>query len=122
MLRPYVKFPRPRPPRQPRKSFGTSLPRPAARSQEADSDFRPPWVYTWSRLLSYTIIPTVAVYSIFFYDFGDREHVFQPARRWAAQQRALFFTLSPTEQKTLEAHSSEVTETQASPRAQPPTA
>ncbi|EDR13719.1 uncharacterized protein LACBIDRAFT_309004 [Laccaria bicolor S238N-H82] len=41
-------------------------------------DFRPPWVYLMSRLVSLTVIPAVAFYSVFFYDFGDREHVFQP--------------------------------------------
>ncbi|PFH53896.1 hypothetical protein AMATHDRAFT_113900, partial [Amanita thiersii Skay4041] len=64
-------------------------------------DFRPPWVYTTSRLLSYTIIPSIVVYSVFWHDFGDREHVFQPARRWLARQKAAFFTLSPDEQELL---------------------
>ncbi|KAF8237178.1 hypothetical protein L208DRAFT_1212370, partial [Tricholoma matsutake] len=67
-----------------------------------DGDFRPPWLYNTSRLLSYTLIPSVAIYGIFFHDFGEREHVFQPARRWVAKQKAAFFTLSPEEQKILQ--------------------
>ncbi|KIL67891.1 hypothetical protein M378DRAFT_72800 [Amanita muscaria Koide BX008] len=64
-----------------------------------DDDFRPPWVYTFSRLLSYTMIPAAVMYSVLFYDFGDRDHVFQPARRWVAQQKIAFLTLSPEEQQ-----------------------
>ena len=59
-------------------------------------DFRPPWVYLGSRLISFLVIPStfsarygmcltsrelrnegVAFYAVFFYDFGDHEHVFQ---------------------------------------------
>ncbi|KAF8742610.1 hypothetical protein AX14_003243 [Amanita brunnescens Koide BX004] len=63
-------------------------------------DPRPPWVYVMSRLLSFTLIPTIAMYSVFFYDFGDREHVFQPVRRWTRRQ---FFNLAPEEQRLLNA-------------------
>ncbi|TFK40660.1 hypothetical protein BDQ12DRAFT_679827 [Crucibulum laeve] len=69
--------------------------------EEAGADFRPPWVYVTSRLLSFTVIPAVAFYAIFFYDFGDHDHVFQPARRWAVAQKAAFFTLSPAEERIL---------------------
>ncbi|KIK03344.1 hypothetical protein K443DRAFT_676829 [Laccaria amethystina LaAM-08-1] len=66
-------------------------------------DFRPPWVYLMSRLVSFTVIPAVAFYSVFFYDFGDREHVFQPARRWAARLHTSFVTLSPAEEGLIKA-------------------
>ncbi|PPQ66268.1 hypothetical protein CVT24_007286 [Panaeolus cyanescens] len=42
-------------------------------------DFRPPWVYFGTRLISMVIIPGIGLYSVFLYDFGDREHVFQPS-------------------------------------------
>ncbi|KAF9464164.1 hypothetical protein BDZ94DRAFT_1308181 [Collybia nuda] len=73
-----------------------------------DDDFRPPWVYTMSRLLSYTMIPAVAAYAIFVYDFGERDHVFRPARRWVAEQKATFFTLSPAEQQLLNVEKSNI--------------
>ncbi|KDR82674.1 hypothetical protein GALMADRAFT_220663 [Galerina marginata CBS 339.88] len=41
-------------------------------------DFRPPWVYVGTRLISFAIIPAVGFYAVFFYDFGNHEHVFQP--------------------------------------------
>jgi len=57
----------------------------------------------------------IAAYAVFFHDFGDREHVFQPVRimctqpplmlnwhlevrRWARRQ---FFSLTPEEQRLL---------------------
>ncbi|KAJ8503491.1 hypothetical protein ONZ45_g10810 [Pleurotus djamor] len=69
-------------------------------------DFRPPWVYTGSRLITYVLVPYVVFYSVFVYDFGDREHVFQPARRWAARQKAAFFTPSAEESRILDAERS----------------
>ncbi|KAH8113560.1 hypothetical protein DFH11DRAFT_307523 [Phellopilus nigrolimitatus] len=38
-------------------------------------------------------------YGVFWHDFGEGEHVFMPARRWLARQRAAFFTLSPAERR-----------------------
>ncbi|KAF9046450.1 hypothetical protein BJ165DRAFT_1471805 [Panaeolus papilionaceus] len=72
--------------------------RPAA---EPD-DFRPPWVYFGTRLISMVIIPGIGVYSILFYDFGEREHVFQPMRRWARAGLQNFLTLSPAEEKLVD--------------------
>ncbi|KAF8158276.1 hypothetical protein B0H34DRAFT_708123 [Crassisporium funariophilum] len=69
---------------------------------DSGEDFRPPWVYTTSRLITYAIIPAIAVYSIFLYDFGEGEHVFQPIRRLAADKINIFFTLSPAEEKLLQ--------------------
>ncbi|KAF9561357.1 hypothetical protein CPC08DRAFT_707492 [Agrocybe pediades] len=64
-------------------------------------DPRPPWVYTGTRLMSFVIIPAVGLYSVFFYDFGDHEHVFQPPRRWAKSLINEAFTLSSAEEKLL---------------------
>jgi hypothetical protein len=78
------------------RSLATNVHRLPGRDDERD--FRPPWLYTMSRLLSYTMIPckhschvivsselenknlAAAIYGIFFHDFGEREHVFQPVR------------------------------------------
>ncbi|CAA7261408.1 unnamed protein product [Cyclocybe aegerita] len=76
-------------------------PPPPKKMEGSGEDFRPPWVYVGTRLISLAVIPSIAVYSIFFYDFGEREHVFQPVRRWAADSVNSFFTLSPAEEKLL---------------------
>lgn len=63
-------------------------------------DFRPPWVYTASHILTYSLIPSVGLYCVFMADWGGREdHVFMPPRRWFARQKATFFSLSPAEQE-----------------------
>ncbi|RDB17804.1 hypothetical protein Hypma_000676 [Hypsizygus marmoreus] len=64
-----------------------------------ENDFRPPWFYTLTRVLSWTVIPSVVLYGTFVHDFGEQDHVFRPAREWAERQKASFFTLSPEEQK-----------------------
>ncbi|KIM43313.1 hypothetical protein M413DRAFT_26467 [Hebeloma cylindrosporum] len=84
-----------------RRLFSTEVPTPKKLEGPGD-DPRPPWVYVGTRLISMAVIPAVGVYSVFFYDFGDRDHAFQPIRRWAAQQVNKFFTLSPAEEKLLE--------------------
>ncbi|EIW59509.1 uncharacterized protein TRAVEDRAFT_58310 [Trametes versicolor FP-101664 SS1] len=62
-----------------------------------------PKVRTWmgkaSRISNFVIIPTVLLYAVFYADFGEHEHVFQPPRRWLQTQKASFFSLSPEEQK-----------------------
>ncbi|KAG2010047.1 pyridoxamine-phosphate oxidase [Coprinopsis cinerea AmutBmut pab1-1] len=70
-------------------------------SQRDDDDFRPPWVYTTSRVGSVVVIPVIALYTIFVYDWGDHEHVFMPPRRWLARLKQSFFTLSPEEEAML---------------------
>lgn len=70
------------------------------RSTEDDvGDFRPPWVYSGSRFLTYTAIPREAIpspfataiatlmqslvtllYCAFLADWGEREHIFMPVR------------------------------------------
>ncbi|KAI0354976.1 hypothetical protein OH77DRAFT_1404354 [Trametes cingulata] len=69
---------------------------------EGGSDEQPKtraWVATASRISNFLIIPTVLLYAVFFADFGEHEHVFQPPRRWLEAQKASFFSLSPEEQK-----------------------
>ncbi|KAF9485844.1 hypothetical protein BDN70DRAFT_927193 [Pholiota conissans] len=73
-------------------------PRPMPKDETGD-DFRPSWVYLGSRLVSWVVIPGTGLYSIFFYDFGDHEHVFQPVRRWGADTVNGFFSLSSSEKR-----------------------
>ncbi|KAG8714723.1 hypothetical protein FRC08_011514 [Ceratobasidium sp. 394] len=47
-------------------------------------------------------IAVISVYNIFFADYGEKEHVFSPARRWLDRQKAAFWTLSPAEQAAAE--------------------
>jgi len=74
---------------------------PPKKMTDGGDDFRPPWVYAASRLFIYGIIPVVGFYSIFFYDFGKSEHVFQPVRRWGANIMNKLFTLSSAEERLL---------------------
>ncbi|KIJ64638.1 hypothetical protein HYDPIDRAFT_112035 [Hydnomerulius pinastri MD-312] len=60
-------------------------------------DFRPPWVYTASSFLRYTTIPIALAYCVFLADWGDREHVFMPLRKWVRQHTQSVFSLSPEE-------------------------
>ncbi|KAK0188077.1 hypothetical protein F5146DRAFT_1141532 [Armillaria mellea] len=46
-------------------------------------------------------LPSIALYGVFIYDFGDREHVFQPPRRWLLKQKESLFTLTPEEEKLI---------------------
>ena len=66
----------------------------------------------------------ILLYAVFFADFGDREHVFMPVRRfcaaswesksdnlasivkprrWLRRQQDAFFTITPEERKLIEA-------------------
>ncbi|KAJ7600842.1 hypothetical protein C8J56DRAFT_911423 [Mycena floridula] len=83
-----------------RRHVGTETKPPTPPTEKLD-DFRPPWVYMTTRLLSYTLIPSVAIYGVFFWDFGEHDHVFVPVRVWAAKQRALLFSLSSEEEELL---------------------
>ncbi|KAF8798799.1 hypothetical protein BYT27DRAFT_7202492 [Phlegmacium glaucopus] len=84
-----------------RRLLATNPQPPPKKVTGAGDDFRPPWVYVYSRLISYGIIPVVGIYSIFIYDFGEREHVFQPVRRWCANVINKIFTLSAAEERLL---------------------
>ncbi|KAI0632135.1 hypothetical protein C8Q77DRAFT_1210456 [Trametes polyzona] len=84
-----------------RRASKHSNPWPAVEGSSPGSE--QPKVRTWvgkaSRISNFLIIPTVLLYAVFFADFGDHEHVFQPPRRWLEAQKASFFSLSPEEQK-----------------------
>ncbi|KAF5314992.1 hypothetical protein D9619_006982 [Psilocybe cf. subviscida] len=82
-----------------RRPMSTARAEGPKKMEGAGEDPRPPWVYVGSRVMSFALIPGVSLYSIFFYDFGDREHVFQPVRRWAHDLTSGFFTLSPAEER-----------------------
>ncbi|KAF9049483.1 hypothetical protein BDZ89DRAFT_1126452 [Hymenopellis radicata] len=68
-----------------------------------EEDFRPPWVYTATNLMNYVLIPGIFMYSIFIYDWGDHDHVFQAPRRWLKRQKEAFWSLSSEDQKLIEA-------------------
>ncbi|KAG1751220.1 hypothetical protein EDB19DRAFT_1281329 [Suillus lakei] len=70
--------------------------------QDDSGDFRPPWVYSGSRILTYTLIPTAIVYCVFLADWGEREHVFSPVRRWTTKYKESFLSLSPDEASLIE--------------------
>ncbi|KAJ8595232.1 hypothetical protein M405DRAFT_807511 [Rhizopogon salebrosus TDB-379] len=79
-------------------------------AEQDDGDFRPPWVYSASHILTYTMIPTAMVYCVFLADWGEREHVFSPVRRWATKTRESFFSLSPDEVSLVEGSQQPMTE------------
>ncbi|KAI0732050.1 hypothetical protein C8Q72DRAFT_759014, partial [Fomitopsis betulina] len=57
------------------------------------------WVFPLSRIANYVVIPATLLYAVFFADFGEKEHVFMPARRWLDGQKAAFFELSEAERE-----------------------
>ncbi|KIY45632.1 hypothetical protein FISHEDRAFT_76478 [Fistulina hepatica ATCC 64428] len=61
-------------------------------------DFRPPWVYATVRLLNYVVAPTIIIISIFFWDWGEGDHVFRGPREWAKS----YMSLTPAERKIAE--------------------
>ncbi|KAG2037831.1 hypothetical protein BDR03DRAFT_896377 [Suillus americanus] len=71
-------------------------------TEQDDGDFRPPWVYSASHILTYTLIPTAIVYCVFLADWGEREHVFSPVRRWTMKYKESFLSLSPDEASLIE--------------------
>ncbi|KAG1772400.1 hypothetical protein EDD22DRAFT_842375 [Suillus occidentalis] len=71
-------------------------------AEQDNGDFRPPWVYSASHILTYTLIPTAMVYCVFLADWGEREHVFSPVRRWTTKFKESFFSLSPDEASLIE--------------------
>ncbi|KAH6912793.1 hypothetical protein BKA70DRAFT_1422359 [Coprinopsis sp. MPI-PUGE-AT-0042] len=74
---------------------------PGSEPKPEPEDFRPPWVYASSRFGSVVVIPATMLYGIFLYDWGDREHVFMPARRWLARLKQQYMTLTPEEERML---------------------
>ncbi|EMD39932.1 hypothetical protein CERSUDRAFT_92417 [Gelatoporia subvermispora B] len=82
-----------------RRYYSSKDAQPATPIDETLKDPRPKWFFTASRISTFVIIPVSAAYLVFFGDFGEREHVFSPARRWLAAQKAAFFSLSPAERE-----------------------
>ncbi|GBE84958.1 hypothetical protein BKA93DRAFT_332767 [Sparassis latifolia] len=62
-------------------------------------DPRPSWGSTVMKVANVAIIPMIILYATFVADFGEREHVFMPARRWLDGQKAAFFSLTPAERE-----------------------
>ncbi|EIN12952.1 hypothetical protein PUNSTDRAFT_141506 [Punctularia strigosozonata HHB-11173 SS5] len=106
-----------------RYASGTPKPSPPLGSRAAVSPaaeppterFRSPRVYTFRRIALATAIPAAIVYQVFFAKYDQEEHVFTPARRWLARQKAAFFALSPEERRMLERQA----EVAASSRSEP---
>jgi len=52
-----------------------------------------------SRILQWTLVPSVFGYMALFGDFGEHEHIFSPLRRWVWQSKDEFWQLSPEEKR-----------------------
>lgn len=65
-------------------------------------EHRKAWFWTAQKLSNFLVIPAVFLYAIFVADFGEREHVFSPPRRWLQQQKDAFFSLTPEERRLAE--------------------
>ncbi|THH15854.1 hypothetical protein EW146_g4698 [Bondarzewia mesenterica] len=64
--------------------------------------------------LRVVLLPGVFLYAVFVADFGEKEHVFMPPRRWLERQKAAFFTLTPAEQELTGTEQQAVPEEKAS--------
>ncbi|KAI0917334.1 hypothetical protein AcW1_007451 [Taiwanofungus camphoratus] len=89
------------PPRISCRFASTKIKQPAQSwaAENTPIDPRPRWVFPLSRVANYVVIPSTLLYAVFFADFGEKEHVFMPARRWLDAQKAAFFSLSAAERK-----------------------
>ncbi|TRM64034.1 hypothetical protein BD626DRAFT_536706 [Schizophyllum amplum] len=54
-------------------------------ADQETGDFRPPWFYRFTKLAMFAVIPGIAFYSMFFYNWGETEHVFSEPQRWKAR-------------------------------------
>ncbi|GAA5937914.1 uncharacterized protein JCM15063_005411 [Sporobolomyces koalae] len=50
---------------------------------------------------AFTLAAGLTAYAVLLYDFGEREHVFMPVRRWFDANTRSFFTLSERERQVL---------------------
>ncbi|GAA5868002.1 hypothetical protein JCM8547_000778 [Rhodosporidiobolus lusitaniae] len=55
------------------------------------------------QLASFALATAITGYAVLLHDFGPREHVFMPVRRWFDEHTASFFTLSERDRAVLEA-------------------
>ncbi|GAA5845172.1 hypothetical protein JCM3766R1_002095 [Sporobolomyces carnicolor] len=50
---------------------------------------------------AFTLAAGLTAYAVLLYDFGEREHVFMPVRRWFDANTKSFFTLSERDRQVL---------------------
>ncbi|GAA5823730.1 hypothetical protein JCM5353_008573 [Sporobolomyces roseus] len=50
---------------------------------------------------AFTLAAGLTAYAVLLYDFGEREHVFMPVRRWFDANTRSFFTLSERDRQVL---------------------
>ncbi|GAA6013859.1 hypothetical protein JCM11491_000448 [Sporobolomyces phaffii] len=50
---------------------------------------------------AFTLAAGLTAYAVLLYDFGEREHVFMPVRRWFDANTKSFFTLSDRDRQVL---------------------
>ncbi|BGP43745.1 hypothetical protein JCM10449v2_007791 [Rhodotorula kratochvilovae] len=56
-----------------------------------------------SQIASFAFATGLTAYAVLLYDFGDKEHVFMPVRRWVDAHTASLFTLSAQDRQVLSA-------------------
>ncbi|GAA5895633.1 hypothetical protein JCM8208_005286 [Rhodotorula glutinis] len=56
-----------------------------------------------SQIASFAFATGLTAYAVLLYDFGDKEHVFMPVRRFVDRHTASFFTLSAQDRQVLSA-------------------
>ncbi|GJN94067.1 hypothetical protein Rhopal_007131-T1 [Rhodotorula paludigena] len=56
-----------------------------------------------SQIASFAFAAGLTAYAVLLYDFGPREHVFMPVRRWVDAHTASLFTLSEQDRRVLSA-------------------
>ncbi|GAA6051565.1 hypothetical protein JCM3770_003475 [Rhodotorula araucariae] len=54
-----------------------------------------------SQIASFAFATGLTAYAVLLYDFGDKEHVFMPVRRWVDAHTASLFTLSAQDRQVL---------------------
>ncbi|GAA5937412.1 hypothetical protein JCM3775_006605 [Rhodotorula graminis] len=56
-----------------------------------------------SQIASFAFATGLTAYAVLLYDFGDKEHVFMPVRRFVDRHTASFFTLSAQDRQVVSA-------------------
>ncbi|KZW00887.1 hypothetical protein EXIGLDRAFT_719969 [Exidia glandulosa HHB12029] len=73
---------------------------------EPASLYPTPRAAKWGRWGNWIVLPSVALYCIFFVNFGEHEHVFSTPRRWLDRQKRAFWSLSPAEESLAQTQTS----------------
>ncbi|GAA6059144.1 hypothetical protein JCM10212_003891 [Sporobolomyces blumeae] len=68
---------------------------------------------------AFGIATGLTLYAVLLYDFGEREHVFMPVRRWFDANTRSFFTLSERDRQVLDSTSSGAAKTAVPDRRTP---